>query len=84
MQEFDKIIDLSYLKAIHCNDSKTAFNSRVDRHENIGFGKIGEEPLRKLLHLKDLQDIPFILEVPGLEGTGPDKANVDKLKELAQ
>ncbi len=84
MQEFDKIIDLSYLKAIHCNDSKTAFNSRVDRHENIGFGKIGEEPFRQLLHLKDLQDIPFILEVPGLEGTGPDKANVDKLKELAQ
>lgn len=83
MQEFDQIIGLSYLKAIHCNDSKTEFNSRVDRHENIGFGKIGEEPFRKMLHLSILKDIPFLLEVPGIEGGGPDKPNVDKLKELA-
>lgn len=85
IKEFDKIIGLKYLKAIHTNDSKTEFNSRVDRHENIGLGKIGEEPFRKLLHLKELANIPFILEVPGMDGkSGPDKANVDKLKELAQ
>ncbi len=82
--EFDKIIGLKYLKAIHCNDSKTEFNSRVDRHENIGLGKIGEEPFRQLLHLSELKDVPFILEVPGIEGGGPDKPNVDKLKELAK
>jgi deoxyribonuclease-4 len=83
-EEFDRIIGLKYLKAIHCNDSKTEFNSRVDRHENIGLGKIGEEPFQKLLHLPELRDIPFILEVPGIENSGPDKPNVDKLKELAK
>lgn len=83
MEEFDRIIGLSYLKAIHTNDSKTEFNSKVDRHENIGLGKIGEEPFRQLLHLPELQEIPFILEVPGLDENGPDKANIDKLKHLA-
>ncbi|HEY1075046.1 MAG TPA: deoxyribonuclease IV [Patescibacteria group bacterium] len=83
MQQFDEIIGLKYLKAIHCNDSKTDFNSRVDRHENIGLGKIGEEPFRQLLHLPELKNIPFILEVPGIEGNGPDRINVDKLKDLA-
>lgn len=84
IEEFDEVIGLTYLKAIHCNDSKTDFNSRVDRHENIGFGKIGEAPFKKLLHIPKLKDIPFILEVPGIEGGGPDKANVDKLKMLAK
>ncbi len=84
IEEFDQIIGLEYLKAIHCNDSKTEFNSRVDRHENIGMGKIGEIPFRDLLHLPALKDIPFILEVPGLDGqSGPDLANVQKLRELA-
>lgn len=83
IEEFDRVIGLTYLKAIHCNDSKTPFNSRVDRHENIGMGHIGEEPFRQLLHLESLAKVPFILEVPGLEGNGPDKANIDKLTELA-
>lgn len=85
MEDFDKIIGLKYLRAIHTNDSKTEFNSRKDRHENIGLGHIGEKPFKELLHLPELRDIPFILEVPGIDGkSGPDKANVDKLKELAQ
>jgi deoxyribonuclease IV len=83
IEEFDSVIGLEYLKAIHCNDSKTEFNSKVDRHENIGFGKIGEEPFRQLLALASVKNVPFILEVPGINGTGPDKPNVDKLKELA-
>ncbi len=83
IKQFDDIVGLKYLKAIHCNDSKTAFNSRVDRHENIGQGHIGEEPFRQLLHLPSLKEVPFILEVPGYEGTGPDRQNVEQLKELA-
>ncbi len=83
-EEFDQKIGLKYLKAIHCNDSKTEFNSRVDRHENIGLGKIGDTPFAQMLHLPELQDIPFILEVPGIEGGGPDKPNVDRLKKLAK
>jgi len=83
MDEFDRVIGLTYLKAIHTNDSKTALNSRIDRHENIGLGTMGDEPFRQLLHLPELKNIPFILEVPGLDGSGPDKANVEKLHELA-
>lgn len=83
-EEFDQKIGLKYLVAIHCNDSKTEFNSRVDRHENIGLGKIGDTPFEQMLHLPELQNIPFILEVPGIAGTGPDLANVTRLKKLAQ
>lgn len=84
INEFDRVIGLQYLKAIHTNDSKTAFNSKVDRHENIGYGTIGHEPFRQLLHIESLRDIPFILEVPGIDGGGPDRANVATLQELAQ
>lgn len=83
INEFDRVIGLKYLKAIHTNDSKTPFNSRVDRHENIGFGHIGDAPFRQLLTLPELREVPFILEVPGIEGGGPDKPNVEKLKQLA-
>lgn len=84
MKQFDEIVGLKYLKAIHCNDSKTPFNSRVDRHENIGHGHIGEKPFGELLHLPALAHIPFILEVPGMEGSGgPDKPNVEILTRLA-
>ncbi len=83
IEEFNRVIGLERLAAIHCNDSKTPFNSRVDRHENIGYGTIGEAPFCQLLHLPQLEEVPFILEVPGIEGHGPDQANVDKLKRLA-
>lgn len=83
IDEFDRIIGLQYLKAIHANDSKSAYNSHVDRHENIGQGKIGEEPFRQLLHLSALQNIPFILEVPGFDNHGPDEPNVHKLRQLS-
>ncbi len=84
IKEFDNVIGLKFLKAIHCNDSKTALNSRVDRHENIGHGKIGKKPFRDLLHIAELKNVPFILEVPGIEGGGPDKPNVEVLKHLAK
>lgn len=84
LAEFDAKIGLQYLKAIHCNDSKTEFNSRIDRHENIGLGKIGDAPFVEMLALSELRHIPFILEVPGIEGGGPDKVNVDRLKKLAK
>jgi deoxyribonuclease-4 len=81
--EFNAKVGLQYLRSIHCNDSKTDFSSRVDRHENIGQGKLGDKPFQNLLKYKPLEKIPFILEVPGYGGTGPDKKNVDHLKKLA-
>ena len=62
--DFDKIIGLERLKLIHCNDSKSDFNSHVDRHENIGNGKIGIGGFEAILKDKRLKDLDFILETP--------------------
>jgi len=82
LNDFDKTIGLKYLKVIHLNDSKTEFNSNVDRHENIGQGKIGLENIKNFINQNVLKDIPFILEVPGFNNTGPDKKNVEIVKKL--
>ena len=63
--DFDKIIGIKKLKLIHCNDSKVDFNSHIDRHENIGEGKIGTEGFKALVNEPRLQDLDFILETPG-------------------
>lgn len=64
IMEFDNIIGLDKLKAIHLNDSKTPFNSRLDCHEKIGFGTIGLGPIIKIINHPKLQNIPFFLETP--------------------
>ncbi len=63
--DFDKTIGLERLKLIHCNDSKVDFNSHIDRHENIGEGKIGIEGFKALVNEPRLQNLDFILETPG-------------------
>src|SRR5207237_1095592 len=50
---------------------------------NAGLGEIGDVGFRALLHEPRLQKMPFILEVPGADGQGPDKANLDALRRLA-
>ena len=82
MEEFDREIGLSNLVAVHANDSKTPFASAVDRHENIGEGHMGRDGFRTIMSHPAFRDVPFLLEVPGEEGNGPDKANLDILKEL--
>ncbi len=72
----------SSLKCIHVNDSKGVLGSGLDRHENLGQGQIPLEDLRSFLNLRQLHDLPLILEVPGYDGTGPDAQNVQFLKDL--
>ncbi|MBI4198684.1 MAG: deoxyribonuclease IV [Chloroflexi bacterium] len=84
MQEFDREIGLANLAAVHANDSKHALASGVDRHENIGEGHIGREGFLNILSHPAFRDLPLLLEVPGFENKGPDKRNVDILKELRQ
>jgi deoxyribonuclease-4 len=62
--EFDKVIGLSRLSVLHINDSKSALGSRVDRHDNLGKGKIGLEIFRWIMRSKELALIPKILETP--------------------
>jgi deoxyribonuclease-4 len=84
MEEFDREIGLSNLVAVHANDSKTPFASAVDRHENIGQGHMGLDGFRVIMSHPAFRDIPFLLEVPGEDGNGPDKANLDILKRLRE
>lgn len=64
LKEFDEIIGLHRLKAIHINDSKNPFNSHKDRHECIGKGFLGVDALKKVVTHPALQGLPFILETP--------------------
>ena len=80
--EFDQVVGLDRLRCVHLNDSKVAFASNRDRHENLGDGEIGEEGLRRILGCPDLQGLPVILEVPGLDGSGPDAENMARARRL--
>lgn len=76
--EFDKIVGLDKLKAIHINDTKTNLGSRVDRHDNIGFGKLGLECFR--LVLQNFPHIPKVLETPKEDNW--DEKNLATLRSL--
>ncbi len=80
LEEFDKIIGLSYLKCVHVNDSKNERTSHKDRHENIGYGKIGFDTLLKIVHHKKLEDVPKILETPFILDNAPYKEEIAMLK----
>lgn len=69
LKEFDQIIGLEKLYAVHVNDTKNPFKSHKDRHEKIGEGYLGTEVLRKVVHHPLLAGLPFCLETPNeLEG----------------
>lgn len=64
LNEFDKIIGLDRLKVLHINDSKNVRGAGKDRHENIGFGELGFEALKYIVHHPQLMHVPKILETP--------------------
>lgn len=69
LEEFDRIIGLDSLKAIHLNDSKNPFASHKDRHEKIGEGSLGLDAMVRIINHPALRDLPFFLETPNeLEG----------------
>lgn len=69
LDEFDRLVGLERLKAIHLNDSMTPFSSNKDRHEVIGKGTIGDEALVRFVTHPKLRHLPFNLETPNeLEG----------------
>ena len=72
LTEFDKIIGLDRIQVLHINDSKNERGAGKDRHENIGFGHIGFDPLAWVVHLDEFKDVPKILETPYV---GEDKKN---------
>lgn len=64
LKEFDRVIGLDRLKAIHINDSKNEADSHKDRHEKIGEGHIGLDAFTRIINHPDLRHLPFYLETP--------------------
>jgi len=80
IEQFDQIIGLRRLKVIHMNDSKNEIGSHKDRHENIGFGKIGFDALIKYVFDPKLKNIPKILETPYIGEFSPYKDEILMIK----
>lgn len=64
LEEFDRIVGLERLKAVHINDSMNGLGSHKDRHARIGEGHIGLDAFVKIINHPALRDLPFILETP--------------------
>jgi deoxyribonuclease-4 len=88
---FDRLVGIGRLKAFHANDSKKPCGSRVDRHEHIGRGCLGQEPFRRLLHDSRFAGLPLLIETekspassrPGAVVTDPlDVQNLEALRRL--
>jgi deoxyribonuclease IV len=80
--EFDRIVGLEHLVALHLNDSKTARGSRVDRHEHIGKGQIGLEAFRFIMRDRRFRKIPKVLETPKGKELKEDVENMQTLRSL--
>jgi len=82
---FDEILGLELLGLIHMNDSKHPFDSRKDRHEEIGAGSLGEGPFRRLMRDARLRHVPKILETPkGGDGADADIRNLARLRSYRE
>jgi deoxyribonuclease-4 len=62
--EFERIVGFKYLKGMHLNESKKAFGTRVDRHDNLHKGELGDEVFRLIMNDPRFDDMPLILETP--------------------
>ncbi|MGB6384845.1 MAG: deoxyribonuclease IV [Terriglobales bacterium] len=83
LRHLDQTVGLKNVRVWHCNDAKAERGSRLDRHENIGRGKLGLEVFRALLNDHRLQHAAFIAETP-VDDPGDDLRNVEVLKALVE
>ena len=81
VDEYERVVGLDRLRALHLNDSKTALGSNVDRHATLGDGEIGEDGLRVFLSEPRFKGLPVLLET-GPDGQGPDKHQIEIAKRL--
>lgn len=80
LDEFDRIIGKEQIAVFHLNDSKNELGAHKDRHENIGFGKIGYEPIKYILFHEDFLNIPKILETPYIKDPNNSKKSIAPYK----
>jgi deoxyribonuclease-4 len=81
MDRFDALIGLERLRLIHANDSRRELGSRIDRHQHIGLGELGEDAFRHLLNDPRLSAVPVVLETPKVGNMDP--VNLAALRRLA-
>ena len=83
-EELDAAVGPDRLKCLHVNDSKRELGSRVDRHEHVGEGELGDAAFRLLVNDARLAGLPFVLETPKKDRDGVpwDTINVDRLRSL--
>ena len=79
--EMDRALGIENVRVVHANDSKTPLGSRVDRHQHIGRGHIGEAGFRRILNHPKLRTKAFILETP-VDEEGDELRNMETLKRL--
>jgi len=83
LEVLDRSIGLDLLKVIHLNDSRGDLGSRIDRHDHIGLGFIGEEGFKAILRNETVRRLPLILETP-IDERRDDYGNLEKVRELAK
>jgi deoxyribonuclease-4 len=84
VEEIDKVLGLDDVKCVHFNDSKVPFDSKKDRHENLGDGEIGQDAMTKILNHPKLKKLDFVMETPALKSMDTAQGEVDKLKSWAK
>lgn len=82
-EAFDRVLGLERLGLIHLNDSKHPFDSRKDRHEEIGMGTLGDAPFRRIMTDERLRHVPKVLETPkGDDPVAGDLRNLGRLRDF--
>jgi len=82
LEKFEKSVGFENLKILHLNDSKSGLGGRVDKHEHLGLGQIGEEGLSKVIKFMNKKKIPIVIETP-MDDRRDDFGNLKKARELA-
>jgi deoxyribonuclease-4 len=82
LDQFESSIGLQMLKLLHLNDCRGTLGSRLDRHEHIGLGQIGEQGFRTLLGYPAMKGLPMILETP-VDSRRDDAGNLGMARQLA-
>ena len=82
VDEYDRLVGLDRLLALHLNDSQVGLGANVDRHANLGEGELGVAGVRVFLGERRFRGLPVLIEVPGPDGQGPDKKQIELAKRL--
>jgi len=84
LREFEGVVGIGRLFAFHLNDSKRELGSRVDRHEHIGLGQLGEDAFRFIMRDERFRGTPKVLETPKGKGMYWDRRNLARLRRLSE